>query len=458
MSDCDRLYRRDFLRMTANGLVAGGLGLRSIYCAAAAANEGHPLAPKPAHFEPKAKQLVFIFLTGGFSHIETFDPKPVLSERAGAKEKWGWIKPSLFKFDPYGESGLPISELFPHLGARADDLCVIRSMHTDNGDHFQATLQMHTGSFSVPRPSLGSWLSYGLGTQNRNLPSYMVLAKYLPYAGGQVWDSSFLPPYHQGVRILPGDKPIENIESPNPQPASLRDLERRMFEDVNKAHAELRKDGADLKARMTSFEIAQGMMGEAPQVFDLSTETDATLAKYGFERGDKESFGWQCLVARRMIESGVRVVELIDTGASDNWDEHGDMERHRKKALYVDQAIGALIGDLKERGKLAETLVVITTEFGRGPFISTPEDKGRNHHKQAFSTVLAGGGVKGGFAYGQSDEFGQEVAENPVHVHDLHATILHLMGFDHERLTYRYGGRDFRLTDVHGNVVHDLIA
>ena len=434
---------------------------------AAAMNDGHPLAPKPSHFPPKAKQLVFIFLTGGFSHLDTFDPKPKLQAGHGKPIPAFGLRPdeskplpllgSPFKFSACGQSGLRISELFPNVQTVADDLCVIRTLHTDIVEHFQATLAMHTGSSTIPLPSIGSWLSFGLGSLNRNLPSFVVLAEHTPYAGAQVWDSHFLPPHHQGVRIVPGDEPIPNLRSPA-RSVTLQDLEQIMLRDVNELHAAQRPHDLNLRARMSSFDTALGMMREAPPIFDLSTEPDASLKLYGIQAGDRNSFGWQCLTARRLIENGVRVVELIDTGSHDNWDAHGDMQQHRPKARRVDQPIAALLTDLKQRGLLSETLVVICTEFGRTPWSDGGNGKGRNHYAKAFTSLLAGAGVKPGIAYGETDEYGANIISNPVHVHDYHATILHLLGIEHTKLTYRYGGRDFRLTDVAGHVVRDVLA
>jgi hypothetical protein len=350
-----------------------------------------------------------------------------------------------------------ISDLFPHLRSVADELCVLRTLHTDIVEHFQATLAMHTGSATIPLPGIGSWLSYGLGTLNRNLPSYLVLAEHLPYAGAQVWDSNFLPPHHQGVRIIPGDDPIPNLK-PVARSSTLAELEAQMLRDVNGEHARLRPGDLNLQARMQTFETARGMMREAPEAFDLSTEPARTLEGYGVPAGDRKSFAWQCLIARRLIERGVRVVELIDTGAHDNWDSHGDMQAHRPKALRVDRALAALLQDLRQRGLLSETLVAICTEFGRTPWSDAGNGKGRNHYAKAFSCLLAGAGVRGGIAYGETDEYGGSIARDPVHVHDYHATILHLLGLDHTQLTYRYAGRDFRLTDVAGNVVRGVLA
>jgi hypothetical protein len=316
---------------------------------------------------------------------------------------------------------------------------------------------MHTGSATVPMPSLGSWLSYGLGTCNLNLPPYVILAEHMPYAGAQNWDSHFLPPHHQGVRVVPCKEPIPDLRSPV-QSVTLRELERIMLRDVNDLHASTRPHDLSLRARQQSFETAQGMMREAPEVFDLSGETDATLRLYGLERGDNKSFAWQCLIARRLVERGVRVVELIDTGSGNNWDAHDNMQQHRGKAQRVDQALAALIKDLKQSGLFSETLLAGCTEFGRTPWGATPNDQGRNHHAKAFSSFLTGAGVKGGMAYGQTDEHGMHIVADPCHVHDYHATIMHLMGIDHMKLTYRYAGRDFRLTDVHGNVLRPILT
>jgi hypothetical protein len=454
------LNRRRFL-----GGCAAGLGLYVRLSLAAALSGGGPLAPRPTHHPARARSLVFVFLTGGFSHVDTFDPKPKLKADEGKTVSGPTLretstKPLLgspFRFRPCGKSGLEMSELFPHLGEVADDLCVFRTLHSDIVEHFQATLAMHTGSATVPLPSLGAWLSYGLGTLNPNLPSHVVLCEHLPYAGAQVWDNNFLPAYHQGVRIVPGDEPIPDLRPPA-RPASLAQLEEAMLRDVNERHATLRPSDLDLRARMGSFDTARGMMRAAPEVFDLARESAATLRLYGAAPGDRRSFAAQCILARRLVERGVRVVELIDTGSGDNWDAHDNMQAHRPKAQRVDRPLAALVRDLKRRGLLGETLVVVCTEFGRTPFTDAPGTKGRNHYTRAFSSLLAGGGVKGGFAHGATDEYGLHIVADPCHVHDYHATILHLMGIDHTRLTYRYAGRDFRLTDVSGIVQHAVLA
>jgi hypothetical protein len=461
--------RRDFLKVSAAGLTSGTL--HDQLCVAARAAGGRPLAPIATHHPPKANHLIFIFLTGGFSHVDTFDYKPklqadhdktfkswALAEGLGEEFEYATkhaLVGSPFKFSQYGQSGITISELFPYLGSIADDLCVIRSMHTLTKVHFQAALAMHTGSATVPMPSIGSWLSYGLGTLNPNLPPYVVFCEHLPYAGTQVWDSSFLPPQHQGTRLLPGADPIANLKS-LAQTTTLDELEQRMLRDVNEVHAAARAGDPNLRARINSFNTAQGMMRVAPDVFDISSESAATLQQYDMDEGNRESFGWQCLMARRMVERGVRTIELIDTGADDNWDSHGDMLDHRPKAARVDKPIAGLVTDLKQRGLLDDTLIAICTEFGRTP--SDAGSTGRSHWHHAFSTLLVGAGVRGGLVYGETDQYGLRPIKDPVHLHDYHATILHLMGIDHTKLTYRYAGRNFRITDVGGRVVNEILT
>jgi hypothetical protein len=347
--------------------------------------------------------------------------------------------------------------MFPQIAECADDLCLIRSMRNDHADHFQATLGIHTGSVTFARPSIGSWVSHGLGSVNQNLPSFVVLAPHLPYAGGQVWASDFLPGCHQGTPVTPGPEPIANIQRRQAN-AELQTLELGLAQAFNRRHLSQRPRDANLTARIQSFETAFGMQSEAPEAFDLSKETEATHQLYGLPRGSTKGFAWQCLVARRLTERGVRFVELIDTGASNNWDSHSDMAAHGPLAKNVDRPIAGLLKDLKARGMLDDTLVVWTTEFGRTPFNTAKDAKGREHHAEVFSSWMAGGGVKGGFSYGASDEHGCAVAEDEVHIHDFHATILHLLGLDHEKLTYRHAGRDYRLTDVAGRVVKEIIA
>ena len=328
------------------------------------------------------------------SHVDTFDEKPLLTRDHGkiveAFNLRGTsqqpLQASPFRFHSCGESGLRISELFPHLATVADELCVIRSLHTDIVEHFQAALAMHTGSATVPLPSLGSWLGYGLGTENPNMPAYVVLCEHLPYGGSQLWDSSFLPPIHQGARVIPGQTPIPNLE-PIVENRTLRQLESALFDDLNREFSDARPADLELAARSKSFQTARGMMEVAPQLFDVSDESDETQSLYGVAPDDRSSFAWQCLAARRLLESGVRVVEIIDSGASNNWDSHGDMQDHRPKAERVDRSLTALLTDLKRRGLLDDTLVAICTEFGRTPFDS---GKGRNHWHRTFSCLLAG--------------------------------------------------------------------
>ncbi len=448
-------------RTVLRSLVGGSMVLPGILSELLAAE--NPLTPKSPPGPAKAKNVIFLFSTGGVSHLDTFDSKPKLVAADGktfgaggglSNEKRLLLKPG-WAFKPGGKCGTLVSDLFPHLRQCMDDVCLIRSMKTDDNEHYQATLAIHTGSFFFPRPSLGAWVSYGLGTANQNLPSFVVIAPQLPYAGSLVWANDFLPAYHQGTRVLPGPDPIANLKRKT-APPELQELELGLAEAFNREHLTRNSADGELAARIRSFETAFKMQWEAPAVFDLSKESDSTLSLYGLKRGQTDGYGWQCLVARRLVERGVRFVELIDTGASNNWDSHSDMAAHAPLAKKIDQPIAGLLRDLKQRGLLDDTLVVWTTEFGRTP--GQDGTKGRGHHGACFSSWIAGAGVKGGIAYGQTDDIGAAVAENEVHVHDFHATILHLLGFDHEKLTYRHAGRDYRLTDVSGHVVKDILA
>jgi hypothetical protein len=450
------LTRRSLLRRASAFATAGGLGLYRQLSIAAALNEGHPLAPRPGHHPAKAKHLIIFFMTGGFSHLDTFDYKPKLQADHDKEVRKRKVLGSPYKFRPRGECGKMVSELFEHVGGVVDEFCFLHTVHGDSGGHSAATLGMHTGSVTIPLPSIGSWVSYGLGTLNTNLPSFVVLAAKEPYNGYQVWDNNFLPGYHKGVRVIPGPDPLPDAKSPVAS-VSRRELEARMLHDLNEAHLSARDGDDALASRMATFETAYGLMREAPEAFDIRRESAATLELYGAKAEDPSSFGAQCLTARRLIERGVRVVELFDVGSNTNWDSHSDINDHVALSRNIDRPIAALVTDLKRRGLLEETLIVGCSEFGRTPWQDlTP--KGRGHHNRCFTCFLAGGGTKGGFSYGVSDEYGDAPAENPVHVHDFHATILHLLGLDHTRLTYRYSGRDFRLTDVYGNVVQDVIA
>jgi hypothetical protein len=422
-----------------------------------------PLAPRPGHFPAKAQRVIFIFSNGGVSHMDTFDPKPKLFAADGktmgvggglSNEQRTLLRPS-WQFKPGGKCGTPVSDLFPHLRERMDDICVIRSMKGEDNEHYNATLGIHTGSFFFARPGIGAWVSYGLGTLNQNLPSFMVIAPQMPYAGTQIFANDFLPAYHQGVRVIPGKEPILNLQRRS-LVRGTQERELALAQVLNGRHLKARANDGELAARMKSFETAFHMQTEAPEVFDISQESDATLKLYGMERGQTEGFGWQCLTARRLIEKGVRFVELVDGSSSHNWDQHGDMAEHATHARNIDQPIAGLLQDLKQRGLLEDTLVVWTTEFGRTPGVDG--EKGRGHHSACFSSWLAGAGVKGGMTWGETDDIGATVIQDEVHVHDFHATILHLLGFDHEKLTYHHGGRDYRLTDVHGHVVQGILA
>lgn len=473
-----RLSRREMLCRAAGGF--GAIALASMLAKTSAAEVASsagsalspidPLAPRVPHFAARAKTVIFLFSTGGTSHVDTFDYKPKLFADHGKTinvDNWQgkigqfarYLKRPNWEFRPRGKSGLMVSDLFPHLGEMIDEVCLLNSVRGDHTGHDKATMGMHTGSFNFARPSLGAWASYGLGTENRNLPSFVVIAPGPPYSGAQTWGSDFLPGCHQGTHVIPGKDPLPNL---TPQVPTL-ELQRKELELLSRLnHRRLTERGADaaLESRIRSFETAFGMQKEAPEVFDLSGETGETLRLYGLERGAATGFGWQCLVARRLAERGVRFIELIDSSSNSdkNWDSHGDMNAHAQLAQGVDRPMAALLADLKRRGMLAETLVVWSTEFGRTPYNTSIDAKGREHHHQVFSSWLAGAGVKGGIAFGKSDDYGIAVAEDRVHVHDLHATLLHLLGLDHERLTYRHAGRDYRLTDVEGRVVRDILA
>ncbi len=415
-----------------------------------------PMLPRKPHRPPPAKSVIFIYATGGVSHIDTFDPKSTHGGRDGSGPER--IMGSVFGAAANKKCGTEVGNIFPHMREVMDNVCLIRSMRASHFDHSEATLGMHTGSPTFARPSMGSWISYGLGTFNQNLPSFVVIAPYLPYGGTQVYASDFLPACHQGTRVFPGDDPIANLRSPNAA-ARVQELELGLTKALNMRHFSERPNDTALAARIKSFETAFQMQRAAPEAFDLGQEPEHIRRMYGVDRkvkGPGADFAWQCLVARRLAERGVRFIELIDTGSRPNWDSHGEMQEHADLAYNVDQPTAALILDLKQRGMLDETIVLWATEFGRTP---TKEGKnGRGHHRDCFSVWLAGGGFKPGYVHGVTDDIGKYTLENPVEVHDLHATVLHQLGMDHERLTFRHAGRDFRLTDVHGRIVTDILS
>jgi hypothetical protein len=459
------LTRRDLLQRTATGF--GLIGLASLMndqnLLATPEAAGNPLAPKPPHFPARAKRIIHVFMNGGPSQVDTFDPKPELLRYNGrapggtlANVRGGTrtLMASPYRFHRCGQSGLPVSEIFPRIAEHADDLCVIRSMYTNVPNHEPSLLMMTCGDTQPVRPSMGSWLVYGLGTENQNLPGFITMCPGIPVVGPALWSNSFLPGIFQGAHInnsnMDPRRVLQNLSNGYLSQAAQReqvDLMRRL----NEMHL-AQRGGSDnpLEARIQSMEMAFRMQFEAQEVFDLNRETQATRELYG--RGP---FNEACLVARRLVERGVRVVQIF-TGAGQPWDDHGDIANHRNNARTVDQPVAALLADLKRRGMLDDTLVLWGGEFGRTP--TSEGAKGRDHNSSGFSVWLAGGGIKAGMAYGASDEFGFAAAENRMHVHDLHATMLHLVGIDHERLTYRYSGRDFRLTDVSGTVARAILA
>jgi hypothetical protein len=428
----------------------------------------NPLAPKAPHFAPKAKHVIFLFLNGGPSQVDTFDPKPMLDKYHGqpapsgnlkTERKTGTLLKSPFAFKKYGQSGIEISELFSRLGGHADDLCVIRSMYTDRPNHEPSLFMMNCGDKFSGRPSMGSWITYGLGTENQNLPGFVVMCPGLPVLGPPLWTSAFLPGVYQATYIPNGEKTPEKLVQYIRNPEIQQPDQRRQLDLLNQLNAlDLRRSGGDpqLEAAIQSSEVAYRMQSEAPEVFDITREPEPVRKRYG-----DTDFGRGCLMALRLVEKGVRMVQVY-YGNDQPWDNHDDILIHRRLAANADPAIAALLEDLKQRGLFKDTLVIISGEFGRTPAVEVSGlvklQNGRDHNSAAFSAVLAGGGVKGGITYGQTDDFGFKVVEKGVHPHDLHATALHLLGLDHTKLTYRYSGRDFRLTDVAGEVVHEIIA
>jgi hypothetical protein len=427
----------------------------------------NPLAPKTPHFAPRAKQVVHLFMNGGPSHVDTFDPKPLLARYHGkplpnpnlrTERKTAGAMGSPFTFRRYGQSGLEISDLFANLGRHADDLCVIRSMHADVPNHEPSLMLMNCGDGRQTRPSFGSWVTYGLGSENRNLPGFIAMCPGgYPIVATQNWRSAFLPGAYQGTYVDTQHRDVEKLVENVKSPAATAAQQRRQLDllrALNDRHARgPRADDPRLEARIQSFELAYRMQSEAADAFDVSREPRTVLDLYGPGTAAR-----QLIIARRLVERGVRFVQVW-SGAGQPWDNHDALEaQHRKLAAEWDRPTAAFLQDLKQRGLLETTLVVWGGEFGRTPVAELPQLSGRDHNHYGFSMWLAGGGVKGGHAHGATDEFGFAAEDDPVHVHDLHATLLHLLGFDHERLTYRHAGRDFRLTDVYGTVVKDLLA
>jgi hypothetical protein len=455
--------RRDLLRTIGSGF--GALGLASVLASEslAAVGSSNPLAPKSPQFTPKAKRVIFLFMNGGPSHIDTFDPKPALTKHHGeappasldkGRTAGRTLMGSPFKFAKQGKSGIEVSELYPEVSKCIDDICVIRSMVTDIPNHEPALLMMNSGNIQPTRPSMGSWLTYGLGSENQNLPGFVVLCPGKPVVGPQLWSNSFLPGIFQGTHINNRGIDPKNVIPDVNNSRMSREAQRRQLDlltRMNVKHRESRGNSDPLlEARIASLEMAFRMQFEAQDAFDLGKESAKTRELYG-----SGQFSDACLVARRLAERGVRMTQIY-YGDGQPWDDHADIMNHRNHAKSSDQAIAALLKDLKARGLFDDTLVIWGGEFGRTP--TSQGAKGRDHHSTGFTMWMAGGGVKRGHVHGATDEMGFVSVKDKIHVHDLHATILHLLGIDHEKLTYRYSGRDFRLTDVHGVVVKELLA
>lgn len=466
------LDRRSLLRRCGTGMAAMGLAgvLGDAGLLADTGGSGNPLAPRATHFPGKAKHVIHLFMNGGPSQVDTFDYKPELQKRAGkalpmnlkTERKTGVALGSPFKFQQYGDNGTYVSELFSHTAKHIDDIAIINSMQADVPNHEPSLLLMNCGESRLVRPSMGSWVTYGMGTENQNLPGFVALCPGgYPIKETQNWQSAFLPGVFQGTYIDSQHKEIEKLIR-HVRNGRLSHQQQRQqidaLQQLNRMHSNQRDDDS-MDARIASYELAYRMQMEATDAFDISKEPESVREAYG--EGDQAR---QILTARRLVERGVRYVQLWH-GKGQPWDNHDDLEKqHRELAGQCDQAIGALLTDLKERGLFEETLVLWGGEFGRTPVVEMPTEgvnkgkiNGRDHNHHGFTVWMAGGGVKGGQVYGKTDEFGFKAVENPVHVHDLHATMLHLLGFDHKKLTYRYAGRDFRLTDVHGEVVRDLV-
>ena len=458
------LNRRDMLRNCGAGF--GSLALTSLL---AGSSQGNPLSAKPPQFGCRAKHVIFLFMHGGPSQVDTFDYKPLLQRDDGqpvpfakprvVSGKTGNLLKSPWEFRQHAQSGAWVSDLFPHVARHVDDLCIINSMHGSNSRHGGALLELHTGSDTFVRPSMGSWITYGLGTENQDLPGYITMCPTLTHGGVNAYSSAFLPADYAGTPIGNASIPSDQAQIPfihNADGISI-DLQRREIDLIGEmSRQRFAYTGPDnnLEARIHSFELAFRMQRSAPKLQDISNETQATRTMYGLDDNKTRNFGRQCLMARRFAEQGVRFIQCTH---SYKWDQHSNLKKdHAKNALEVDQPIAALLTDLKSRGLLADTLVLWGGEFGRTP-VAQGKD-GRDHSPQGYTMWMAGGGVKGGIRYGKTDEYGYYAVEDKVHLHDLHATILHLLGIDHTQLTYKFAGRDFRLTDIYGEVVHDILV
>jgi hypothetical protein len=451
----EQLSRRQMLKDSTCGFGSLALaGLASTVAARETHPRNNPLAERSPHFAPRAKRVIFMFMQGGPSQYETLEHLPELVRSDGKETGKGKAKVlgPRFGFQPCGESGLMLSELFPHLGKQADELCLLNGMHTDSPAHPQASVMLHTGSINFVRPSLGAWVVYGLGTENENLPGFITINPTGRVGGAQNYGSAFLPASYQGTRLGSGNKSMENIA----MATSSVEKQRRqldLIQMMNQDFLDRTPENREIEGVIQSYELAFRMQTAVPEVLDITTESLATRQRYGIDQSDTGNFGKQCLMARRLAEAGVRFIEINHGG----WDQHNNLtQRIAANCRAVDQPIAALLKDLKERGMLSETLIVWGGEFGR-----TPEGQnkdGRRHNSRGYSMMLAGGGVKGGMRFGATDPIDGAAIENRIHTHDLHATILHLLGIDHERLTYRYAGRDFRLTDVYGNVIGEILA
>lgn len=459
------LSRRTFLNRAGAGF--GAIALNALLHEHAAATPGNPLAARPGHFPARAKRCVFLYMPGGPSHVDLFDPKPRLTAEHGqplpfAKPglehmKTGNLFASPWQFSRHGQSGLEVSELLPNLAQCADELCVIRSMVADNINHTGANYQMCFGDQAFPRPGIGSWVTYGLGSENDNLPGFVVIAPKSPPGGATLWSSSFLPAAYQGTWVTDFSRPVANLVDPLADPARQRD-KLDTLRLLNERHAATHPDEPMLEARTASFELAFRMQMEAPEAFALERESPATRTLYGLDNPASAGFGQQCLLARRLLERGVRFVQVFDTSTEQNpWDNHNHLSKTLPAACArIDKPIAGFLQDLRARGLLEDTLVVWGGEFGRTPTAQGTD--GREHHPFGFTMWMAGGGVKPGWTHGATDEYGWFAVRDKVHVHDLHATLLYLLGLDHQRLTYRAGGRDYRLTDVSGNVVKAIVT